>query len=306
MHELRNRIYYAVRPLLPRRFQLFLRRTYVHLTARKMAGVWPIDPDSGTPPQDWPGWPEGKRFAFVLTHDVESAMGRRRVGDLADLETRLGFRSSFNFVARGYDIDSRIFEYLRRNGFEIGVHGVYHDGKMFNSYKKFQERARIVNQCLAEWGGVGFRAPSMQRNLDWISSLDIEYDLSTFDTDPFEPQSDGAGTIFPFWVNGTSGNHGFVELPYTLPQDFTAFILMKLQSSDLWKRKLDWIAEKGGMVLINTHPDYMCFEGNRPGLEEYPIRFYTDFLEYVREQYADQLWHALPRDVARFVRSVRS
>jgi hypothetical protein len=40
----------------------------------------------------------------------------------------------------------------------------------------------------------------MLRNLDWLGDLNIQYDGSTFDTDPFEPQPDGAGTIFPFWV----------------------------------------------------------------------------------------------------------
>ena len=40
----------------------------------------------------------------------------------------------------------------------------------------------------------------MLRNLDWLHDLTIAWDSSTFDTDPFEPQADGAGTIFPFWV----------------------------------------------------------------------------------------------------------
>jgi hypothetical protein len=35
---------------------------------------------------------------------------------------------------------------------------------------------------------------------DWLHQLNIEYDLSTFDTDPFEPQPEGRHTIFPFWV----------------------------------------------------------------------------------------------------------
>ena len=38
----------------------------------------------------------------------------------------------------------------------------------------------------------------MHHNLDWISELEIDYDMSTFDTDPFEPMPQGAGTIFPF------------------------------------------------------------------------------------------------------------
>jgi len=55
----------------------------------------------------------------------------------------------------------------------------------------------------------GFRSGFMLRNLDWFAYLDVQYDASTFDTDPFEPQPDGGHTIFPFWVprpNGSSAN----------------------------------------------------------------------------------------------------
>jgi hypothetical protein len=42
-----------------------------------------------------PGWPNGKKFALVLTHDVESAEGLDKCYQLAEIEERLGFRSSF-------------------------------------------------------------------------------------------------------------------------------------------------------------------------------------------------------------------
>ena len=62
----------------------------------------------------------------------------------------------------------------------------------------------------------------MFHNLDWLHELKIEYDASTFDTDPFEPQPDGVGTIFPFWVTGRQPDEGYVEMAYTLPQDSAA------------------------------------------------------------------------------------
>jgi hypothetical protein len=52
-------------------------------------------------------------------------------------------------------------------------------------------------------------------------------------------------------------------LPYTLVQDFNLFKILREPNIDIWKRKLDWIAERGGMALINTHPDYMGFEGKQ-------------------------------------------
>jgi hypothetical protein len=122
---------------------------------------------------------------------------------------------------------------------------------------------------------------------------------------PFEPQPDGMETIFPFYVPGNGDKqNGYIELPYTLPQDFTLFILMQETGISIWKKKLDWIAEQGGMALIITHPDYMKFNGDRNGLEEYPAEYYKEFLEYVKQQYEGQYWSVLPREVARFWRKV--
>ncbi|MEN6421067.1 MAG: glycosyltransferase [Smithella sp.] len=139
----------------------------------------------------------------------------------------------------------------------------------------------------------------MYHNLDWLHDLDIQYDASTFDTDPFEPQSDGMGTIFPFWVAGNNGRPGYVELPYTLPQDFLLYILMRQKNIDIWKQKLDWIVQQGGMALFISHPDYMNFNGsNSP--EKYPMQYYEVFLTYIKTKYKDQYWHVLPKDLARF------
>ena len=129
--------------------------------------------------------------------------------------------------------------------------------------------------------------------------LGTEYDSSTFDTDPFEPEPDGVATIFPFWVPGLDGG-GYVELPYTLAQDFTLFVILQERNIDIWKKKIDWVAQQGGMVLVNTHPDYMCFNGNKPLRDEFPASYYSDLLSYVREKYEDKYWHALPRDVSQF------
>ncbi|MBA3353265.1 MAG: glycosyltransferase family 4 protein [Blastocatellia bacterium] len=63
-------------------------------------------------------------------------------------------------------------------------------------------------------------------------------------------------------------------------------------------RKLDWIAAHGGMALINTHPDYMSFSGSAADSFEYPVRFYKEFLSYIRDNHAGSYWQALPREVA--------
>jgi glycosyltransferase involved in cell wall biosynthesis len=294
-----NEIYYFLKPFIPWSVRLALRRQRAHSRLATYASTWPIDPKAGVHPPSWPGWPGGKQFAFVLTHDVEGAKGLSRVVQLAALETRHGFRSSFNFVPDGeYVLSADLRENMIRQGFEIGVHGLQHDGKLYASKEEFAAKAAQIRNYLREWKACGFRSPLMQHKLAWLHQLGVEYDASTFDTDPFEPEPDAVGTVFPFWVPGPN-NSGFVELPYTLPQDFTLFVVLREPNIDIWKKKLDWVAACGGMALLNTHPDYMCFDGQTKK-DEFPSAFYEEFLTYAKEKYSGAYWSTTPCEVARF------
>jgi glycosyltransferase involved in cell wall biosynthesis len=144
----------------------------------------------------------------------------------------------------------------------------------------------------------------MLHNFDWLRDLNILYDASSFDTDPFEPQPDGVNTIFPLWVDRGPGS-GYVELPYTLPQDSTLFLLLRQSGIDTWIEKLEWVAQHGGLALVNVHPDYLTFNGCARS-SEYKAQLYQQFLEYVANRYRQQAWFTLPKEVAAHVRSVRS
>ena len=48
-----------------------------------------------------PFWPDGQRFAFVLTHDIETEEGQAHVRAVADLDESFGFRSSLQLCAGG-------------------------------------------------------------------------------------------------------------------------------------------------------------------------------------------------------------
>jgi glycosyltransferase involved in cell wall biosynthesis len=297
-----NSIFYEVKPFIPRSVQLFLRRRIALYKRWKYSSLWPIDPNSGGAPDSWRGWPEGKKFSLILSHDVDTLRGYNNVLKLAELEERLGFRSAFNFVPQRYgEIKLQLLDELRCRGFGIGVHGLKHDGKLFRSKKKFDRQAPIINSYLRKWKTRGFTSPSMHHNHEWLGDLDIDYSISTFDTDPFEPQPDGVRKIFPIWMTNGSADSGYVELPYTLPQDSTLFIILREKTISVWKRKLDWVAAHGGMVLINTHPDYMGF-GEEEGEEIYPVSRYIEFLDYIRDRYAGEYYPALPSQIAAFYR----
>jgi hypothetical protein len=141
----------------------------------------------------------------------------------------------------------------------------------------------------------------MHHRLEWMHHLNMESSTSTFDTDPFEPQSDAIGTIFPFIVQNDPTREGFVEMPYTLPQDFTLYVILHEKNIDIMKTKLDWIVKNKGMALFNTHPDYMDFgDGKQRRYEEYPVALYKNFIQYVMTRYKDQFWLALPGQMADF------
>jgi peptidoglycan/xylan/chitin deacetylase (PgdA/CDA1 family) len=299
----RRRAYYRLKPVLPRALIVRMRR----LHRRSVEGAdaelaWPIEDryarflwstaghlleHLGQPQAPFLFfWPEGRSLAFVLTHDIETAQGQAFVPEVARLEEDLGFRSSFNFVAERYPLDHGLIRDLKERGFEVGVHGLKHDGRLFSSRAEFERRAQLINGHLRALDAVGFRSPLTHRNPEWMQSLDIEYDLSFFDSDPFEPIPGGTMSIWPF----TLGR--FLELPYTLAQDFTLTQVLGERSPRLWLEKVDFLARFFGMALVNAHPDYLQ--------DRSCLSLYRDFLEAVGQR--DDCWHALPKDVARWWR----
>jgi hypothetical protein len=295
-----KRFYYSIKPFLPRSLTLILRRLYSVPAHTSFPLRWPIEDryvqfqweivqkllqiTGRVSFQFVHFWPYGHRFAFVLTHDIETAAGQAHVRMVADLEEGLGFRSSFNFVPERYRVDHGLMQELRVRGFEIGVHGLKHDGKLFRSKAEFIRRSERINDYLKEFGAVGFRAPLTHRQPEWMQLLEIEYDSSFFDTDPYEPMPGGTMSIWPFTIGR------FVELPYTLVQDYTLTTVLKEKTPHIWLKKIDFIRDHCGMALLNTHPDYL----KAPDV----WRVYVNFLEDMIKM--NDCWHALPRDVARW------
>ncbi len=305
-HGLLARAYFRVRPFIPQTVRWSLRRIRIPGIIKRNSKVWPIDNTASEKPPGWVGWPHRKQFALVFTHDVESGLGLSKVRDLAELEMAHEFRSSFNFIPEGpYQDPVRLREWLEENGFEVGVHDLNHDGHLYESRESFSEKARTINSYLGKWGAVGFRSGFMLRQLDWLHDLNVLYDASTFDTDPFEPQPEGSHTIFPFYVRPPAGlkGPGYIELSYTLPQDSTLFLLLQEKTPAIWKRKLDWIAQNGGLALVNIHPDYIDFSGTGNPADCYPASLLREFMEYIRSRHHGMYWNPRARDLALWFRT---
>lgn len=293
-----RRAYYAAKPFLPRRVQLAMRRRYAPVQARREFPAWPQEPvllrlrdgeirarlaESGQERLPMVGyWPRGHRFSAILTHDVEGPAGVDNVRRVIEVEQRHGFVSSWNFVAEWYPIPEGLFDHVRASGCEIGLHGIKHDGKLFAERRNFEADLPKIADYAARWEVEGFRSPATHRNADWMHELPVRYDSSFPDTDPFEPQSGGCCSIFPFFFGDV------VELPITLVQDHTLWQILRDPGVDAWIDKTRWLAANHGLVNIIIHPDYV--------VDPERLALYERFLVFLREQ--EGMWHALPRDVA--------
>ncbi len=292
--------FYRVKRAIPRRAQLSARRMLIRWQGSPAFPRWPFDASvadllaqyarrcldaSGAEelPFRW-FWPGGQRAALILTHDVESAQGLRNALAIADLEDAHGMRSSFNIVGSWYTIDWGIVNELRSRGFELGVHGIYHDRSLFSSREEFERQLPMLVAFRDRLQASGFRSPATHRVIDWLAELPVEYDCTIPMSDPYEPQPGGCCSPWPFFLGDV------VELPYTMPQDHTLFNLLKQRDISLWLRQLEAIESSYGLVQCVTHPD--------PGyLGEPEIRRrYTELLDAVAERAG--LWRALPREVA--------
>ena len=302
LSSLKN-LYYDLKPWLPRPVTRAMRQLYQPVSKRKFPLGWPAEERyalflweickqvltiAGKSKLPFlPFWPKGNRFAFVLTHDIETGYGQSFVRKVADLEESLGFRSSFNFVPERYPLDQSIINELKERGFEVGIHGLKHDGKLFRSRSEFDRRAKAINQYIKSFDAAGFRAPLTHRHPEWMQALDIEYDLSFFDTDPYEPISGGTMSLWPFFMGH------FVELPYTLVQDYTLTSVLGETSPKIWIEKVGLIKKYHGMALINSHPDYLTKKSTWD--------VYCEFLTTMKKDSC--YWHALPQETARWWRN---
>jgi hypothetical protein len=297
-------IYYNMKPLLPRTIQLALRkRATTHMNNRSFP-AWPVDTSveglhwsllrlvlALVPEHNLPIislWPSGARSCLVITHDVELQTGFDQISSILSIEQKYGVHSAWNFIPERYKVDRTLLKKLQNEGFEVGVHGLKHNGRLFGSYQAFTRGAERINFYLQEWGSVGFRSESNLRNLDWMSEqLQLEYDTSCLSAELYGAQPGGSCTVFPF----LHGN--LVELPITLQQDFTLLDILLLSPEEAlenWQQTIKIIKSYNGMVLINIHPDYM-----KTPLR---LRLYGYLLEILTNDSSS--WNALPCEVARW------
>lgn len=294
--------YYALKPFIPRALQIAVRRRHARRRSTHRFPAWPVEDSMVLLQRELfraemerravdripfiNFWPDAKRFAYVLTHDVEGPVGLSNIERVLEVERQRGLTSAWFFVAEDYDIPPGTFELIRAAGGEIGLHGLTHNGSLFRDRASFESQLPRIHRYLEEWGAVGFRSPATHRNAAWMHELGCLYDSSFPDTDPFEPQPGGCCSVLPFFLRD------LVELPITLLQDHTLFEILERRTADIWISKADWLIENRALVNVLVHPDYV---------DPHRLHVYGQLLDHLQAQAGG--WHALPCEVASWWRT---
>lgn len=279
------RAFYRAKPLIPRRAQVAARR----MRARRIWDQLGRNAIGGLPsaPLGYP-WPHGEGACLLLTHDVETDAGQRNADALLAIEAAYGLKSCWNFVVRRYPVDANLISRLRTAGHEIGIHGVHHDGREFESEDEFRGRLGVMEQAAEAWGATGFRSPSLMYDLGMLRTLPFAWDSSMPAWDPFQPKPGDCHKYLPFRLSDRC-----LELPVTLWQDFTLFEELRMDHIGVWRRQIDAIYEAGGLINVIVHPDYM--------LTHHRLGLYRDLLEHLRSK--QHLWITTPSEVVAWERT---
>jgi len=260
--------YYTLRPIAPVAVRKHLQRRSLRDWDKREFPRWPVDTSVESAletalrldmtaqglkevPFIW-FWPDGAQACAVMTHDVETAAGRDFCLRLMDIDDSCGIKSSFQVVPeRRYDVPESYLQSIRTRGFEVNVHDLNHDGRLFKHYKQFRRRAAEIEKYRQKFGARGFRSGILYRNIDWFDLMHFEYDMSIPNVAHLDPQRGGCCTTFPYFI----GN--ILEIPVTMVQDYSLFNILRSYSLDLWQKQMDLIRRKYGVMSFIVHPDYI-------------------------------------------------
>lgn len=236
----------------------------------------------------WPGRSSG---CAILTHDVETARGRDFCSALMQLDAGFGMKTSFQLVPeKRYNLSESFLESIRSQGFEVNVHDLNHDGRLFASERTFRDRVRRINEYGRAFRSEGFRSGALYRNVAWYKALEFSYDMSVPNVAHLDPQRGGCCTVMPYFIGD------ILELPVTMTQDYSLFHILGQYSIDLWKTQIEIILKHHGLLSFIVHPDYI--------IEKRACAAYADLLAHLADlRRLSRLWTALPREVNQWWRA---
>jgi hypothetical protein len=301
-----HRLYYWFRPVLPIAVRKHLQRFSLRHWSKLDFPAWPVDTTVeqvleaflfqsmqsrgiDRVPFVW-FWPDGASACALLTHDVETPDGVAFTAPLMDFDDSFEVKAAFQVIPeKQYPVTRDFLDHIRHRGFELNVQDLTHDGNLFKCQDDFIVRAKFINRYLREFGSRGFRSGRLYRNADWLSALDIDYDMSVPNVGHLEAQRGGCCTVFPYFIGD------ILEIPLTTIQDYCLFHILGDYSVRLWKKQIELILKNHGMASFIVHPDYIR--------EKRAMRLYGQLLDHLSGlRKSANVWITLPSEVDRWWR----
>jgi hypothetical protein len=301
-----SKLYYFVRPLLPVFVRSKLQKFHLRGWNEQAFPHWPVDcsvdllherllllslqaSKAERIPFIW-FWPEGKSSCAIMTHDVEAKAGRDFCSTLMDIDDSFGIKSSFQVIPEErYAVSDDFLNSIRERGFEVVVHDLNHDGRLYKDHEQFLARVAKINSYGREYGAAGFRAGVLYRNQQWFGAFQFSYDMSVPNVAHLDPQHGGCCTVMPYFVGD------ILEIPVTTIQDYTLFNILHDYSINIWEQQTDLIMARHGLMSFIVHPDYIL---GKPEREIY--QSLLKHLAMLRDQ--QSVWITTPGEVDRWWR----
>ncbi len=246
-------------------------------------------------------WPEGKKYAFTVTHDIDSSWiyQNGNMDKFIKVEKQIGIRGAWYFVVNLYKHDFKVIDILVNEGHEIALHAHKHDHKIaFLSEKRMNKRLSECQWFIDKYQIYGFRSPHYLRTPKFYKVLKhyLKYDTSVHDS--YNPASkgdifrEGCSAVTPF--NLSDNKNSLLEIPITIPEDFILYNTEKGASSiiEVQLEKVREIKERGGLATLVIHPE-PHLSARKP--------FFEAFKEVLRVVSSDdECWICPPKDIYHF------
>lgn len=206
---------------------------------------------------------------IILTHDVDWKVCWECHEKIADWEEELGVRSIFCYLTNGpYKISHSKLDDMELRGFEIGLHGEWHDVAL--GYRTKKEIKNFLNRSVTELrrNPVLFRSPALSVSetlFEVLHETEIHRDSSIPVWSQYYP---ACGYPGPYQYPGLD----VIEYPLALQDDFlfrdlalTDEVALQFSIS-----LLNLFQLHKGVFVLNTHP----------GIVIKHEKFYKSFIEY--------------------------
>lgn len=217
----------------------------------------------------WAMWPDGKRFAGVISEDSEDKF--HYAEEIAQMVDNDDFPITWFILSNEAQLNRSLTQRMAEVG-EVACHGDSHVpfplGNLLNQTERLA-RCRKVIETITGHTPKGFRPPEEKYNGDTINavaSIEMSYYMAENNMD----------RLVPVIYQENGGTRELVSLPRMGSDDYEMWHTLKLngtESLQLAEDELAWVSIVGGFLPFSFHTQYMNKKENIAVVEYYGRRF---------------------------------